>query len=60
MVFELGLMGPYVMRPLYCLLISIPSQVAFPEVPPRPILEPQLAPQLGFVGVGSSLFPLTL
>ena len=35
--------------------------MAFPEVPPRPILfEPQLAPQLGFVGVGYLLFPLTL
>ena len=53
MVFELGLMGPYVMRPLYCLLISISSQVASSEEPPRPIFfDLQLAPQLEVLGVG--------
>ena len=46
------IMGPYVMCPLCRLLISCLSQVAS-SGSPCPILDPQLAPQLGIKGVGS-------
>ena len=55
--------GPYAMCPFYVAYqLAFLSQVASPEVPPRPIffLESLLAPQQGFPGRWLPLFPLSL
>ena len=51
------IMGPNAMCPFIPFLINCLAKWHL-QVPPAPFDEPQLAPQLGFLGVGSSLtFP---